>query len=182
MFFGYIACIGLNPWLYLFSYTDIAITVNLNCLGYGGSVKLGQEKFRVQLSFSWGSPYPFISPNQLFLPLYWFQKWLLPSLPPYTSPHPSLSATSLHNWLICSWVRIRTRCMNTSPIWRRLSKYWFVSRVNFPFSTTDTEHTRRKQELIFSVSWCCPTHNSLSYLKPFTRAWQMLENLLLNTC
>lgn len=137
-------------------------SVNLNCLGYSGSVSVsprqGLEKFKIQLSFSCGSPCPFVPPNHLFLPLYQFPKWLLPSLPTCTSLHSSLSHLLSKSG---ESVRIRTRCMSTSPTWRTLSRYWFVSGMNFCFSTTDTKQTRRKQELIFSISWCHPAQYTI---------------------
>lgn len=181
MFFGYICLYWVEPMVkFFFLCWQNTHSVNLDCLRYGGIVS-GVPKAEIKDSaifFLW-LPLPFYNPNSYF-PSSFFQRWLWPSLLAYTSLHPSLSVIPLHTWWICGWVRIRTRCTSTSPIWR-LSGHWFVSRMNFCFSTTDTKHTRRKQELIFSIPWCHPAQYTILCLKPFTRAWQMQDNLLINT-
>lgn len=64
-----------------------------------------------------------------------------------------LSAASFHLW----WVPMpMSRCMSPSSSWRRLSKQWFMSRVNYCFSTTDIRKSRKQQELIFSTPQWCP--------------------------
>lgn len=90
-------------------------SVNLDCLGYGSSVS-GIPKAEIQDSaffFLWLS-LPFHNPKSYF-PSSLFHKWLLPFLLAYTSLHPSLSVIPLHTWWIYGWVRIRKRCMCTSP-------------------------------------------------------------------
>lgn len=137
----------------------------------------GQEKFRIHLSFSYASPYPFLPPNHAFLPCYRFQGWLLPSLPAYTCFHPSLSATSLHIWWIRGWVMTRTRCMSPPLTWGRLSEVdlsqGWISALQ-QWTSSKPEGNRNCFSPYLGAALSC--------LKPFTRGWQVLENLLLNTC
>lgn len=190
MLFGYI--LPVLGWIhgYIFILTLTKHSVNLNCLGYGGSVSgapQGRDRRNSGFSFPFlsSSPCPFISPNHLFLPLYRFQKWLLLSLPAYTPLHPSLSAPSLHVWWICEELsEDQDKVQEHISHLKKTLKVLICLKDEFLlFNNRHLGHQKETGiDFLRILVLPCPIYNSLSCLKPLARAWQMLQNLLLNIC
>lgn len=190
MFFGYI--LPVLSWtlvISLFLPWQNTPSVNLNCLGYGGNVS-GVPQGRDGRNSGFSFPFR-VALLTLLYPKSSFPSCLsIPkvavALPARLHFSSSLPLCTLSSHLVNLWGADEDQDKVQEHIshLKKILKVLICLKDEFLLFNNGQQAHQKEIGIDFLriLVLPCPMYNSLSCLKPLAWAWQMLQNLLLNTC